>query len=403
MRDEPSREVSRSAVQTSDIMEPCGGSAGNGAETLSGSDAWHSPNSEIGIDYTGESDRRPSSDLATNLKDNGADDADESDRHCGPNGETGIDSCPECEPSSGPDLVTNLKNNGADRGAEGENPSGPNGEIGTDSTTGSEMASGPDLATILSDLGETSRHWRANVKMRTRTTNAIEGKAKEAAVWRLRAAGTPLPEGKMPKPIKADYETVHEVYPEWVDFVAKINIPIKRDVKTMDRLVKLTPFAPWVKSVKGLGELGIGHMLGMIGNPDKYPHYRMMVKGLGIAPRDAYPLSKNGKHMVPGQRRGIMLFNVIDPLLRNNNGKYREIYYVERARQIELHPEMDRGISEKTGKQQIAQYGDNVARMKVASVLISDMWHEWRAAKVGVNAIAVVPPSKPLDMTSETP
>ena len=129
----------------------------------------------------------------------------------------------------------------------------------------------------------------------------------------------------------------------------------------------------------------------------------MMVKGLGIAPRDAYPLSKNGKHMVPGQRRGIMLFNVIDPLLRNNDGKYREIYYAERARQIDLHPEMDRGISEKTGKQQIAKYGDNVARMKVASVLISDLWHEWRAAKVALKAIVVVPPSKPLDTTPETP
>ena len=106
----------------------------------------------------------------------------------------------------------------------------------------------------------------------------------------------------------------------------------------------------------------------------------MMVKGLGIAPRGAYPLSDNGKHMVPGQRRGIMLFNVLDPLLRNNDGKYRKIYDAERERQVRLHPEMDHGINEKTGKRIIAKYGDNVARMKVASVLISDQWHEWRAA-----------------------
>ena len=155
----------------------------------------------------------------------------------------------------------------------------------------------------------------------------------------------------------------------------------------------MAPFASWVKSVRGLGELGVGHMLGMIGDPGKYPHYRMMVKGLGIAPRGAYPLSDNGKHMVPGQRRGIMLFNVIDPLLRNNDGKYREIYHAQRARQLELHPEMDRGISEKTGKQQIAKYGDNVARMKVASVLVSDLWHEWRAAMQILNASARMPPS----------
>ncbi|KKM15945.1 hypothetical protein LCGC14_1690840 [marine sediment metagenome] len=37
--------------------------------------------------------------------------------------------------------------------------------------------------------------------------------------------------------------------------------------------------------------------------------------------------------------------------------------------------------------------GDSVARMKVASVLVSDLWHEWRAANFALNAIATVPPS----------
>lgn len=357
MRDEPPREVSRRLLPAISSMEPRGGSAGNGADHFTESDAGGGPNGAVGIDYDHKSETRFDLGRTANLKDNGAESTTESEVRRGPNGEIGIDVLFE-----------------------------------------GEHMDGPDLATILSDLGETSRHWRANVKMRTRTTNAIEGKAKEAAVVRLRNGGKPLPEGKMPKPIKADYEVVREAYPEWVDFVAQITIPIARDVKIMDRLVKLTPFAPWVKSVRGLGELGVGHMLGMIGDPGKYPHYRMMVKGLGIAPRDAYSLSKNDKHMVPGQRRGIMLFNVIDPLLRNNDGKYREIYDAERNRQVRLHPEMDHGVNEKTGKRIIAKYGDNVARMKIASVLISDLWHEWRAASIRLNARERMPPSKPLDM-----
>lgn len=352
MRNEPSREVSRIGMQAIDILKPRGGSAGNGVEGRC-----------------------------------------ESESNAGPNGATGVEMEVERDTGGGSGYTANLKDNGADIACESGTVPGPNGEIGIEFQVESELQDGPDLATILSDLGETSRRWRANVKARTRLTNQFEGKAKEAAVVRLRAAGKPLPEGKMPKPTKTDYEKVHEAYPEMAAAAALFKHPISRDVKIMEQLVKMTPFAPWVKSVRGLGELGVGHMLGMSGNPDKYPHYRMMVKGLGIAPRGAYPLSEGGKHMVPGQRRGIMLFNVIDPLLRNNDGKYREIYDAERERQVRLHPEMDHGVNEKTGKRIIAKYGDSVARMKVASVLISDLWHEWRAAITGLKATERLPPS----------
>ena len=379
MKDEPSREVSKDWLKAADILKLRGGSAGNGGDGLGESDRTTAPIGVAGVKEPFESDKQDNSGHTTDLKDNGAEEPPECEGAHGPNGEIGIEVAHESEGNGGPDLVT-LKDNGAEVPDGGEDRYGPNGEIGIEGHDESENDAGPALATILSDLGETSRHWRANVKIRTKITNAIEGKAKEVAVKRLRAAGKPLPEGKMPKPIAVDYETVQKAYPEWIDFRAKINEPIARDVKIMERLVKMTPFAPWVKSVRGLGELGVGHMLGMTGNPDKYPHYRMMVKGLGIAPRGAYPLSDNGKHMVPGQRRGIMLFNVLDPLLRNNDGKYRKIYDAERERQVRLHPEMDHGINEKTGKRIIAKYGDNVARMKVASVLISDLWHEWRAA-----------------------
>ena len=393
MRNEPPREVSSNILEARKSVEPRGGSAGNGADAVVESESQCGPDGAVGIESSRECDATVDPDRTANLKDNGAEVAIGSESTAGPNGEIGIDTAFECVGADGPDLATNLKDNGVDLCGESDERPGSNGEIGIEPDNENDHHVGPDLATILSDLGETSRRWRANVKARTRLTNQFEGKAKEAAVIRLRNAGKPLPEGKMPKPIKSDYEVVHGAYPEMVEAAALFDKPIARDVKITERLVKMTPFAPWVKSVRGLGELGVGHMLGMIGDPGKYPHYRMMVKGLGIAPRGAYPLSDNGKHMVPGQRRGIMLFNVIDPLLRNNDGKYREIYHAARMRQLELHPEMDRGINEKTGKQQIAKYGDNVARMKVASVLISDLWHEWRAAMRILNASTRVPPS----------
>ena len=396
MRDELSREVSRERMKAKHHLEPRGDLAGNGADGFVESVGSLGPNGQIGIENLNESDAPDGPDLATdsNLKD-GVECGDESEFPCGPNGEIGIDMPGECEETPGPDLATNLKDNGADVPPESEGKGGPVDEIGIEYWSGSDFRDGPDLVTILADIGETSRRWRANVKARTRLTNQFEGKAKEAAVVRLRAAGKPLPEGRMPKPVTIDYAKVKEAYPEMVQAAALFDKPIARDVKIIERLVKMTSIAAWVKSVRGLGEMGAGHMLAT-GAPDKYPHYRMMVKALGIAPRAEYPLSKNGKHMVPGQRRGIMLYNVIDPLLRNNDGKYREIYDAERARQLRLHPEMDRGISKKTSKQQIAKYGDNVARMKVASVLISDLWQEWRAAINDVKARLVLPPSNSL-------
>ena len=317
---------------------------------------------------------------------------------------TSLEAIPRMEPRGG------SAGNGVGTSDGSESHLGPNGEIGIDQGCESERVAGPDLATILKDIGETSRRWQGNVKIRNGIKNFLRSMATGAAVKRLGAQGQP----KLPNPRAVDFAKVREVYPEVFNSLVLFEIkpyrdedrkwvrsPVDRHAHEIKKLVKHTPIWPWVRSVKGLGELAVGHMLGMVGDPSKYAHYRMMVKSMGIAPRGAYPLSKKAlergqkKHKVPGQRRGIMLFNVIDPLLRNNDGKYREIYDAERARQIRLHPEMDRGIDKKTGKQRIAKYGDNVARMKVASVLISDLWHEWRAANFHMNAMEDVPPSEP--------
>ena len=246
-------------------------------------------------------------------------------------------------------------------------------------------------ADIFKDMRETSHRWQTSIKYRTELTNSIKGHAKRAAVERLLDTGLPMPKKGMPKATAADVAAIARAYPVLFAMLDVLNLrtvqvaekkwlsPIEHDKWVMEKLAKMTPLMPWVRSVKGLGAAGLVHMLGMTLEPWDYPHYRMMVKMMGVAPRDTYPPSKKtGSPKVPKQRRALMLYCVVKPLLNTNDGKHREIYDAEIARLIELHPEMDRGINPKNGRQRVNKHAQNKALMKVASALIADFWQACR-------------------------
>lgn len=225
-------------------------------------------------------------------------------------------------------------------------------------------------------LREYCNHHRTLVTIRTKVTNAIKGKEKRVAVDRIRQEGKKLPEGKMPTPSKEDKKEVFLTYPELFTCAKELTTGIDVDDKNIEGWVKKSHIAPWVTNTKGIGYKSIGYLLGITGDPNNYPHPRMMVKTLGVAPRDAYYDKKYDKNLVPKLRRSITLYWCLDSALKQKN-KYREVYLTEKRRQVELYPEFASKTYDPVTATGAKVGADRKARLRAATVLIYDLWSNW--------------------------
>lgn len=240
-------------------------------------------------------------------------------------------------------------------------------------------------------LMEITRHHRSLVQARTKITNAINGVERRIAVDRIR---NELGEdysfgGKMPNPNAEDKLKALNSYPEFHECARVLTTAIKEDEKIIANRVKaFGRLNPWIEGTKGLGYKSIGYLLGICGDPyfgvpkkkeeDRrfYEHPRMLVKMLGVAPRDCYYSEEYGKNLVPKHRRSITLYWCLDAVLKHDN-KYREVYLNEKRRQVKLNPE----FASKTWDEEKATGAkigaDRKARLRAATALIYDLWEEW--------------------------
>lgn len=150
----------------------------------------------------------------------------------------------------------------------------------------------------------------------------------------------------------------------------------------MKRLARELPAHPWVKSVRGFGDLALAVVVGEAGDLSKYPTKGHLWKRLGLAVHDGKAYStwrmKGGltaeqwteAGYSPGRRAQIHAV-LAEPLFRHQSmsaGPYREAYDRRRAHVAEAHPDWTKGHAHA-----------DALRVMTKRVL-RDLWKEFRRA-----------------------
>lgn len=157
----------------------------------------------------------------------------------------------------------------------------------------------------------------------------------------------------------------------------------------MKRVVRKLPVYEWAKGVRGLGEIGLGVIVGEAGDLSKYATKRKLWRrlGLGMAPgHEAHAYSTwrmKGGLMAEDwtaagyapRRRAEIHACVAEPMFRQQTmvtGPYRQAYDKRRAHCEVTHSDWTKGHL----------HADALRIM--TKKLISDLWSEWRKSLLAV-------------------
>jgi len=140
------------------------------------------------------------------------------------------------------------------------------------------------------------------------------------------------------------------------------------------------PVALWVESIKGLGikGVGLGQIVGEAGDLSKYPTKATLWKRMGVAVFDGERQRKTkdkelAKLYGYSPKRRSILFGLGESMIKAQ-GTYAPVYYREKARQIEMHPDL---LEKEGGKGHIS----NRARRYMEKMMLRDLWQVWTGRK----------------------
>lgn len=156
----------------------------------------------------------------------------------------------------------------------------------------------------------------------------------------------------------------------------------KAATKQIAKIAATLPAADFVESVRGFGMASFGGLIGQCGDLAQYRSPAPIWYRLGLAPKDAYPLSDAGVRMYPGTRRAWSFANIGANLLRAKSPGYYERYAERKEACLAL------------GRTKIHAHRDAMKVMEKR--LVRDLWRAWRAAKVGLTSIDQMPPTETL-------
>lgn len=152
-----------------------------------------------------------------------------------------------------------------------------------------------------------------------------------------------------------------------------LSVPLSKYTRDLESRARQLPAYPWVRTVRGFGDAGLGQIVAECGNLSDYANPAKVWKRMGLAVIDGQRQRKvTGdaalEHGYSPIRRSIM-WVIGDSLLKGNrDGAYRTYYLEEKQRQTDLHPEM-------TPMQRHLR-----AKRHMEKRLLRDLWRAWRDA-----------------------
>lgn len=169
-----------------------------------------------------------------------------------------------------------------------------------------------------------------------------------------------------------------------IEFLAREQVALRKQVhlhrkaveRTITSLVRELPVWPWWQRHRGLGDIGLGLLIGVTGDLHRFPTVAKVWKYLSL-----HVVNGRAAHAVRGagakeqqyvKPRRTLVYKIGNALLSHNrDGEYRKRYLERKAMELERLPE-----DVKTRK----RWAHRRAHRYVEKMLLRDLWREWRAA-----------------------
>lgn len=163
----------------------------------------------------------------------------------------------------------------------------------------------------------------------------------------------------------------------------QIDLLLKQIKKTMVLAGEsVGPIWQWLIGIKGLKEGGLAaQLIAQIDDIGKFDNPAKLWRFAGFAVVDGKSeRNQKGEKSKFNRRLKGICYNIADQFIRQQTPGYVDIYYAEKTRQRELHPEPVKGDNGKN------IYTDghihNIAWRKMIKTFLKDFFNEWKACDV---------------------
>lgn len=157
--------------------------------------------------------------------------------------------------------------------------------------------------------------------------------------------------------------------------------------KQLSELAKQLPVWTWAADIRGIGPLGAALIVGEAGRGlDQFANPGKLWKRFGLAPgqrRYTDPDLAKAAGYSPGRRA--VAYNLSEALMKQNKGKYRNVYTARKAYLKEQHPnwvllkKKKRFGGEPAGEAKDAQWKYHYEALRyLAKRFLRDFWRAWR-------------------------
>lgn len=132
----------------------------------------------------------------------------------------------------------------------------------------------------------------------------------------------------------------------------------------------------WVTSIRGLGEGGLAaQLIAQIDDIGKFSNVSKLWRFAGLAVIDGKAeRNQPGEKAHKNGRLRAVCYLISDQFVKQQTPMYVDIYYSEKARLRELHPEPE-------GKQYTDGHIHNMAMRKTVKIFMQHLWIVWREAE----------------------
>ena len=161
------------------------------------------------------------------------------------------------------------------------------------------------------------------------------------------------------------------------------------DIMNLDKLIKLSKntmvnfgeeSAPevwnWITSIRGLGEGGLAaQLIAQIDDIGKFSNVSKLWRFAGLAVIDGKAeRNQPGEKAHKNGRLRAVCYLISEQFIKQQTPLYADIYYQEKSRLRELHPEPE-------GKQYTDGHLHNMAMRKAVKIFLQHLWVIWREAE----------------------
>lgn len=183
----------------------------------------------------------------------------------------------------------------------------------------------------------------------------------------------------------------------------------------LQKIMRTHPLYPWIQGQRGVGEGGVGRLLGCVGSLSNFDTVSKLWAYCGMAVRDGRaPKRAKGERSGWSPQARVICYQIGEAIVKGGTGHYRDLYDLKRKEYLDRprvgpsgcpfgqeHRGMARALDAKTGWSRKTGAGRTVqcvktdpetgvvssahvyaaAKRYAVKMLLKDLWIEWRRVR----------------------